>query len=340
MNVSYNPYRAVPFAESECIHTFRALRQFPQLLRPLSGIEEAQKTNGRTWDLNENSRTIKGIKKHPKAKKSSSRILSQFCRSSSGEVTAMQDFHRSLIQNRLNQRELSAESYPVHSRSTTETPLGSARAKLAKVAIKYDYTHKFDVELKGFVGARMNIDEFDTQLKRGLHLWISRDEVEALFFAMDSDGNNILDPEEFLSYFFQLGHESREEVRQVMLQNRHLEEERQRGHEQSEETKASRMVEVPEKICTEFTDEDVQTAVRKLQRAAFLLDASNAIQAVRIRVFECRLTPSQFRLQLEKSFDLDLTSAEMGALVTKFGTRKAPHSIDGHYFVHYFLQMQ
>lgn len=26
--------------------------------------------------------------------------------------------------------------------------------------------------------------------------------------------------------------------------------------------------------------------------------------------------------------------------MTRFGTRKAPYSIDGHYFVHSFLQMQ
>eukprot|EP00607_Mallomonas_marina_P004710 CAMPEP_0182431182 /NCGR_PEP_ID=MMETSP1167-20130531/47035_1 /TAXON_ID=2988 /ORGANISM="Mallomonas Sp, Strain CCMP3275" /LENGTH=234 /DNA_ID=CAMNT_0024617221 /DNA_START=538 /DNA_END=1242 /DNA_ORIENTATION=- len=197
----------------------------------------------------------------------------------------------------------------------------------------------------------MTIDEFDMQLKRCLNLWLPRVELEALFNIMSktetglSDSDTaaeavVLDPEAFLTYFFQLGHKARDIHRKNKLRDKATTLEKNRNVERTNESKMERMSGTDQEISFDCTQEDVLTAMEKLRVAAFFLDASNALQAVRVRVFECRMTPSQFRLQLERSFEIKLTSTEIGALASHFGTLSPPYCIDGHFFMRAFFYLQ
>lgn len=64
-------------------------------------------------------------------------------------------------------------------------------------------------------------------------------------------------------------------------------------------------------ISNEYSEADLSSAMRKLQTASVDVDVSSELSAIRIRTFQCRMTPAEFRLQLEKSFELCLTSAEV-----------------------------
>ena len=62
-----------------------------------------------------------------------------------------------------------------------------------------------------------------------------------------------------------------------------------------------------------FTEEDYKSALNKLQRVALTFDSSGVMDGgARLKAMQCRMSPAEFGLQLCKSFDLSLTSAEVG----------------------------
>jgi hypothetical protein len=56
--------------------------------------------------------------------------------------------------------------------------------------------------------------------------------------------------------------------------------------------------------------------MQKLKEAAFKWDPSNHIDALFIQGFEQYLTPYQFKQQIDKSFGIKLTGAEVSSLTT------------------------
>lgn len=65
---------------------------------------------------------------------------------------------------------------------------------------------------------------------------------------------------------------------------------------------------------TKFKDSDYMTAMMKLKDAAFRWDPSNHIDSLFTQGFEAFLTPYQFKQQIDKSFGIKLTGAEVKAL--------------------------
>lgn len=347
MTENINPYRVIPESETYANHCFYTMRHFPELS---TGINTILTSTSR-----KDSETTKLRRRKTKA--SSSRILSQFCRSSVEELTAVKDFHQTLIESRLAQK--SSGGVSVDSRSsqsentiygrsieTNSTPLSTANEKLMKVAVRYENLDRGREEIKGFEGMMMTMDEFDKQLKRGLHIWLTRPELEALFAIMHKTEGvhgeaELLDPEAFLTYFFQSGYRARQLHRQNSLiskQTSSLEFRHKKALSASETSSVE--YESPSFMATECSSADLETALEKLRCASFALDLSSNLHAMRLRMFQCRLTPMQFRLQLERSFALALTDAEAAALVVRYSTLSAPHCIDGHYFVHTLLPLK
>jgi hypothetical protein len=68
-------------------------------------------------------------------------------------------------------------------------------------------------DLEGFNGHCLNKEEFDYQLKRCLAIYLTREELDALFAHIDTDMSQFLDGVEFLRYFFKLGQDARDRMR-------------------------------------------------------------------------------------------------------------------------------
>jgi len=348
-NRAINPYRVVPESETYANHCFHTMRHFPDLSTGINTIlKNMEKDAGKTRAL-----------RRKKVKASSSRILNQFCRSSVDEFTAVKDFHQTLIENRLAQRSYTGMStdsrsppsenfiYSAQQMDANSNPLSTANEKLMKVAIKYDNSDRGNEEIKGFEGMMMTIDEFDKQLKRGLHIWLTRPELEALFHIMaktEGIDDELLDPEAFVTYFFQAGFRARQLHRQNSLTSIRSKDSStaslRSSNNQGASTGSDEIDSPAAFMSAESTESDLESGLGKLRLAVRDLDMSSPLQATRVRLFQCRLTPLQFRLQLEKSFTLALTDAEAAALVRQYSTLSAPHCIDGHYFVHSLFPMQ
>ena len=62
---------------------------------------------------------------------------------------------------------------------------------------------------------------------------------------------------------------------------------------------------------TKFTEEDSLSAMKKLEEAAFKWDHTNYIACLYINGFEAYLTPFMFKRQIDNSFGIRLTGAEV-----------------------------
>jgi hypothetical protein len=63
-----------------------------------------------------------------------------------------------------------------------------------------------------------------------------------------------------------------------------------------------------------YTEEDSASAMRKLEEAAFRWDHTNYIESVFVSGFEAYLTPYDFKQQIERSFRVHLTGAEVSTV--------------------------
>lgn len=60
-----------------------------------------------------------------------------------------------------------------------------------------------------------------------------------------------------------------------------------------------------------YSDNDYMTAMLKLKEAAFRWDPTNHVDSLFVQGFEAFLTPYHFKQQIEKSFGIKLTGAEV-----------------------------
>jgi hypothetical protein len=214
--------------------------------------------------------------------------------------------------------------------------LEAANHKLSKVAVSYDALSNFNI-LKGFQGAKMDILQFDGQLKRCINVNLTKGELYAMFKSMDIDDSNTIEPVEFIRYFFDLGNKTRQEARIEVLQKYENSIKLQKQKKIDEE---NRLEQWKKDQIANFTNEDVDSAMKKLSDIALRWDNSNFIDAISFSGFQAHLSPFEFKQQIEKSFGIRLTKGESGALLEKFSTREGEYCIDGELFLKHFTRIQ
>ena len=75
--------------------------------------------------------------------------------------------------------------------------------------------------------------------------------------------------------------------------------------------RAHRIKEWESSQISNFTEKDMVSAMRKLEDAAFKWDHTNYIESMYVKGFEVYLTPYDFKQQIERSFKIRLTGAEV-----------------------------
>lgn len=212
---------------------------------------------------------------------------------------------------------------------TKEDLVRSADAKLTKYSVSFD-ARSLNSDISGFQNS-LTKKELDTQLRRCLNINLKRKELDALFEKMDADKSNAIDGVEFIRYFFALGTEARwqqhmERVRRLAKQAEHEKKKKIEEEKKVKEWEASQ-------IADSFTNEDTESVMKKLAEAALKWDPGDRIEALYIAGFQAHLTPFQFKMQIDKSFGLKLTNAELAAVIAAFKTREGEYCIDGHLFL-------
>ena len=216
-------------------------------------------------------------------------------------------------------------------------PLVSANNKLAKASISYAPTPNMNI-LAGFQGQDLNPDEFNVQCKRCLQVNLSKKELHALFNSMDADGSGLIDGVEFTRYFLTVGNIAREKVQLSRIEKQRREEFHLKQHAIEEENK----IKLWEKaqVSHDTTDEHEKKVFKNLAKVALHWDNGSNVAAAKLIGFQAYLTPYEFKIQLEASFDLYLDKEEMGALCKRYRNRDGEHCIDGKAFLQSFSTLR
>jgi hypothetical protein len=342
MNERKNDYRSVNRAEVEADHLFKATRHFPELRQSLRAVNTQQVDFGR--DMTTTKKYNNEGKVRPKQLKSTN-YLDTLTGSVVDELQGMTHIRGVLLGERARIRDLRAQERSIVDRTHELSPLERANEKLTKASVSFNALSANN-DLSGFQGRPLTVTELDVQLKRCLNIKLKSDELAAVFRVMDLDDSKDIDGVEFTRYFFKLGSDAIALMRKRELEREEKEREEKRRLEEEE---ARRRKEYEAAHIAPFTEEEKESAMKKLARRAYFFDHNHFIDVLLVRDFACHLSPYQFISQLEESFSISLSKAEYGALVNIFkdpdaqddgGGRLGIFIIDGDRFVKEFKRLQ
>lgn len=387
MNAVPNGWRQVPFAEIENDHAFRVFRHFPELRKSVPALKTLQLEKGRNWkDLQQPKNEMPREILHKSTHK-----LDELKKPATMDASLLSDFRKVLFEGRSKRMQSLSlvqmdEPLPTHHRkSPTNLPrsragtadgdqsvgsastiacLRSANEKLTKLSVSYDSRDPVSY-LLGFEGLALDKQELNVQLRRCLNIWLTKEELDALFESMDSDNSNLIDGVEFVRYFFSLGNKARGKI------NRELSNKLKKLSQEAkllEVEKLEKLKKWESEQIAHSTAEESEHAMEKLAYAALRCDPSGFISHIKLQGFEKYLSPFEFKQQLEKSFDIRLTPGEVskrsnffffftfffcidyccwfiiiiksGALLKKYSTLPGEYCVDGHLFLCQFYVFQ
>lgn len=214
-----------------------------------------------------------------------------------------------------------------------------ATAKLAKASLSFNPMGQVNV-LRGFQGTAMTMEEFDSQLRRGLNIALLKSELRALFAYMDDDGSGLIDGVEFTRHFLQLGVDERKRHNLEQLRLVWRAEAEEKVQQQRE---VARLHAWQAEQVGSYTPADEASVYAKLQHVALHWDSSSDINQLKLRGFAMMLSPFDFKTQVERSFGLRLTGAECGALLKRFiePAREREHAcVGGPAFLKFFVALR
>jgi hypothetical protein len=142
----------------------------------------------------------------------------------------------------------------------TESDRRSAIAKMTKAAHRYDKNHSGSMSLDAFLGRAMEPGVFSRLLKTILHVTLTGKELGAIVTIYDNDGDGQIDSAEFLSNFFFMQRDCRNEVRVEKLEKKKRREEEDRKRFMEKE----RLKHSHETMKLKFTKEDEKTLLGKV----------------------------------------------------------------------------
>lgn len=318
------------------MHKFKSLRHFPELAGSLS--DECIKAQ-KDISLSVSMPYYNKIKPVFRKVKKSTAILDALCQSSAEEFHNVKDFRKMLIEARQRQRIEAQESISIRKQSIHEVePIESAEEKMARVAFKLnDARSRTNNDLQGFLGGPLLKHELERQLCIAYNLFFTKPEMDALFDKIDANHSGTVKPVEFLSYFSQLGYQFSERMRKKTVENSTLKLEKEMEMKRTEE---ERLVKKFDFHAEEHSQEKEEEVLSTLRRFALKYDVSNELDRLRLKPFRSRMTPAEFKAQIENAFDIYLSPAEATVLVHKFSTLPEPHCIDGEHFLTEFAALQ
>jgi Ca2+-binding EF-hand superfamily protein len=156
---------------------------------------------------------------------------------------------------------------------------------------------------------------FQEKLQKFLSVFLTPIELAALLIQFDTEGDRIyIDCIAFTKFFKRLGFNEKEKLWEEERIRRNTVIEAAVQHKRILKEKFVAMVENGAADYN-FTKEDADNAMRKLEVGASQYDATNP-QAVGLTAFESAyITPGQLKEKLNRTFNVDLTPKELGSIV-------------------------
>lgn len=211
----------------------------------------------------------------------------------------------------------------------TEDDMESALAKMTNCAHAYDKTHAASATLDGFETNFLTAREFYNLVKRCFKLVLNAKELGALVSKFDKNKNGTVICSDFLNQFFKLGFDYRAE-----MHKKHLIQQR-RENKLREQEELRKLYERGNKHKVEFNlaygDATRESAIQKLTAASVKYDKYHPA-APSLAAFEhgALMTPSVFKENIRKSFNIVLNDREMAFIISEFVKKTiAPSSAIG-----------
>ena len=207
----------------------------------------------------------------------------------------------------------------------------SAKKKIGKVSAFYDPQK---VSLSGFDSVCLDATQFREQLRRNINVTVTDEELGALVFLFDKNGDGFVDSVEFKNEFFRLGKQERQKF------NNEKKEEKERIEQwhQKHQEQQSRYLEKfsATKVSDTWTEAQEKNAIRKIAKIAFTYDNyKGGLEAFGM----CKnVTPAEFKELMRRKFETYLTPEETGALLNMFD-RDNNGMIDSKEFVYQFFRI-
>lgn len=340
MNEQFNPFRTVPRQEVERDHTFRSLRHFPEISKSISHTGACIET--RTAEASALAKSTSGKKKKKKTTSlKSTHYLDALCKSSLNEFSTLSQFRKQIINDREKPAAQSANIFR-RTQSKGVDPLESGNAKLTKFAIRHD-SRRENNDLEGFNGYSLNKEEFDYQLKHCLTIYLTRDELDAVFTHIDTDKSDFIDGVEFLRYFFKLGQDARDDIRAELMATAMK---TQAMKDKKKEDERIRISDENYKFKIEFTKENFNSGIGKLCK--FVSRFNPTLDCVEFRDITSLITPLEFKIVLEKLTNVRFTDPEIAALLDKYADPVPPRlvkngvwcTVDGSLLIKSFIELR
>jgi hypothetical protein len=191
----------------------------------------------------------------------------------------------------------------------------SALKKLTTKSEQYGARSVGPGGLSGFDGASMTPAVLSEQLKRTFNIKFTKQELGSIVAFFDKDGDGTVDCGEFLTEFFMLGREAKRKKHELAVAHARVELAR---HEIEISKRREQQKADEDGKLAAFNDVDFDRALAKISHAAHKYDR-RSIGDGGLRGFEGGvMAPLVFREQLFRTFNVRLTFAELGAVMTHF----------------------
>jgi len=216
-----------------------------------------------------------------------------------------------------------------------EDALGRALKKVSVSAVKYN-RDKDGVYIDAFRGGAMSPSSFRLEMRRSLGIKLNDEEFGCIVNEFDEDGDGTINGGEFLVQYMSIGFK---EKSRIAYKRR----ERQRKKELADVMEAKRQkmqqeAKMEMNITKDFSKEDLQSALGKIQQVAGDYDATSA-SAMSLQGFlGTPLTPGNLRDMLRRTFNLRLSGKEIGAMMSAFDA-DGSGTLDGSEFLINFKKL-
>ncbi len=209
--------------------------------------------------------------------------------------------------------------------------LMSAKKKIGRVAAFFDPKK---ISLSGFDSVCLDATQFREQLRRNLNVIVTDEELGALVFLFDKNGDGFVDSVEFKNEFFRLGKQERSKFNMAQKAEKARIESwqvknRERQREYLEKFSLT-------KVATKWTEAEEREAIQKLAHIAFTYDAfKGGLESFDHCIY---VNASEFREIMRRKFEVNFTPEETGALLSMFD-KAGNGMIDTREFLYQFFKI-
>ena len=188
--------------------------------------------------------------------------------------------------------------------------------------------------MDGFTAAELDPTALKEQLRRNFDIKITPAELGAIMLMFDKDGNGSVSCAEFLHEFFKIGRATKDQANRLNIKAKKERSEKDAQRKDQRKAKFAELAIIPR---VSYKPDDLMAAKAKLEKIAEYWD-KNRQGSLNDFVYGDEMTPTVFREQLRRNFNLMLSPAELFALFDDFDL-DGSGKVDGTEFLVQFFRV-